>query len=163
MKSHILQAWIGAQSSWSQFCWFMLWSVEISEKNVLALVQMTHKPVCWFRYVDYTFVTWLHGKETLKEFLNHLSGLQNKIQFTMGGGGGGGGGSGDHLPFLDIGVCRKTEGSLGHSPLGAHPYQSLPTPKKSNSCGFSDTQGHSSLWPGFHHPRTGISHYCFQW
>jgi hypothetical protein len=34
---------------------------------------MTHKPVCWFVYVDDTFVTWLHGKATLKEFLNHLS------------------------------------------------------------------------------------------
>jgi hypothetical protein len=45
--------------------------------------QTTHKPVRWFRYVDDTFVIWPHGQEKLTEFLNHLNGLHNKIQFTM--------------------------------------------------------------------------------
>jgi retron-type reverse transcriptase len=49
-----------------------------------AIEQVTHKPVCWFRCVDDTFIIWPHGQKKLTEFLNHLSGLHNKIQFTMG-------------------------------------------------------------------------------
>jgi len=48
-----------------------------------AIEQAAHRPVCWFRYVDDTFVIWPHGQENLAEFLTHLSGLHNKIQFTM--------------------------------------------------------------------------------
>ena len=48
-----------------------------------AIEQVAHKPVCWFRYVDDTFVIWPHGQEKLTEFLNHLNGLHNKMQFTF--------------------------------------------------------------------------------
>jgi hypothetical protein len=48
-----------------------------------ATEQATHKPVCWFRYVDDTSVICPHGKEKLIEFLNHLNRLHNKIQLTM--------------------------------------------------------------------------------
>jgi len=64
-------------------------------------------PVCWFRYVDDTFVIFPHGQEKLTEFLNHLNGLHNKIQFTLEK-------KEDHVPFLDIDIYRKTDGSLGH-------------------------------------------------
>jgi hypothetical protein len=73
-----------------------------------AIEQAVLKPVCWFRYVDDTFVTWPHGQENLTEFLNHLNRLHNKIQFTMEIE------EEDHLPFLDIDIYRKTDGSLGH-------------------------------------------------
>ena len=73
-----------------------------------AIEQATYKPVCWFRYVDDTFVIWPHGQEKLEDFLVHLSGLRNKIQFTMEKEEEG------HLPFLDIDIYRKTDGSLGH-------------------------------------------------
>ena len=43
-----------------------------------AIEQATHKPVCWFRYVDDTFVIWPHGQEKLTEFLNHLNGLTRR-------------------------------------------------------------------------------------
>jgi len=62
--------------------------------------------VCWFRYVDDTFVIWPHGQEKLTEFLNHLNRLHNKIQFTMEKEG--------HLAFLDLDIYRKMDGSLGH-------------------------------------------------
>ena len=107
MSDAILQAWIGAQSICGQFCWFMLWLLGISEKNVLALEQMTHKPVCWLRYVDDIFIIWPHGKETLTEFLNHLTGLHNKIQFTMEE-------EESHLPLLHIDIYRKMDSSLGY-------------------------------------------------
>jgi hypothetical protein len=48
-----------------------------------ATEQATHKPVCCFRYVDDTFFIWPQGQEKLTEFLNHLNGLHNKIQFTL--------------------------------------------------------------------------------
>jgi hypothetical protein len=47
-----------------------------------AIEQATHKPTCWFRYVD-TFVIWQHGQEKLTELLNHLNSLHDNIQFTM--------------------------------------------------------------------------------
>ena len=48
-----------------------------------AIEQVPHKPVCWLRYVDDTFVIWPHGKQKLGEFLNHLNGIHKNIQFTM--------------------------------------------------------------------------------
>jgi len=48
-----------------------------------AIEQATHKPVCWFRYVDDTFIIWPHGQEKLTGFLNYLNRLHNKIQSTM--------------------------------------------------------------------------------
>jgi hypothetical protein len=44
----------------------------------------------------------------LAEFLNHLNGLHNNIQFTMEKEVEG------HLPFLEIDVYRKMDGSLCH-------------------------------------------------
>jgi len=44
-----------------------------------AIKQATHKPVCWFIYVDDTFVIWSHGQEKLTEFLNRFNGLHNRI------------------------------------------------------------------------------------
>jgi hypothetical protein len=70
--------------------------------------QAANKPICWFRYVDDTFVIWPHGQEKLTEFLQHLIVLHNSIHFTMETEEEG------HLPFLDIDVYRKTDGSLGH-------------------------------------------------
>jgi len=79
--------------------------VEDFEKK--ATEQAAHKPVCWFRYVDDTFIIWPHGQEKLAEFQNHLTGLFNKKQFTVEKEEG-------HLPFLDVDIYRKTHGSLGH-------------------------------------------------
>jgi hypothetical protein len=75
---------------------------------VCRIEQAVLKPVCWFRYVDDTFVIWPHGQEKLTEFLNHLNRLHKKIQFTVEIEEEG------HLPFLYFDVYRKTDGSLGH-------------------------------------------------
>jgi hypothetical protein len=37
--------------------------MEYFEKK--AIEEVTHKPVCWFRYVDDTFIIWPHGQEKL--------------------------------------------------------------------------------------------------
>jgi hypothetical protein len=49
----------------------------------LPVEHATHKPACWFRHVDDTFVVWPHGQEKVTEFLNHLIGFHKNIQFTM--------------------------------------------------------------------------------
>jgi hypothetical protein len=33
----------------------------------------THKPLCWFRYVDDTIVIWPHRPNRLRDFLDHLN------------------------------------------------------------------------------------------
>jgi hypothetical protein len=93
-------------------------------------------------YVDDTFVFWPDGQEKLAEILNHISGLHHYIQFTMEK-------EESRLPFLDIEVYRKTDGSLGHK---AHTHQSLLTPElTSPSCSqttiplFPDTQPQLSV------------------
>jgi hypothetical protein len=48
-----------------------------------ALDLAPHKPICWFRYVDDTFVIWPHGPDKLKDCLNHLNRIHECIQFTM--------------------------------------------------------------------------------
>jgi hypothetical protein len=55
--------------------------MEDFEKKSVELA--THKLTCWIIYGDGTFVIWSDGQEKLAEFLNHLSGLHNNVQFTM--------------------------------------------------------------------------------
>lgn len=71
--------------------------MEDAEKKILE--QATHKSVCWFRYVDGTFVICPHGREKLTEFLTHVSGFHRNIQFTLQKEG--------HLPFLDIDIIEN--------------------------------------------------------
>jgi len=80
----------------------------LEDFEMKAVKKATHKPACWYRYVDDTFVIWPHGKGKQTDFLNHLNGIHNNIQFTMEIEDEG------HLPFLDIDIYRKTDGSLGH-------------------------------------------------
>jgi hypothetical protein len=73
-----------------------------------ALESAPLKPRCWFRYVDDTFVIWLHGSDKPKDFLHHLNGIHQSIQFTMETESEG------HLPFLDLDIYRRPDGSLRH-------------------------------------------------
>ncbi|CAK9810876.1 hypothetical protein ANTPLA_LOCUS6713 [Anthophora plagiata] len=66
------------------------------------------QPSTWLRYVDDTFIVWTHGHNTLPTFLNFLNSLHPKIQFTMETETNG------QLPFLDVLITKKQDGSLGH-------------------------------------------------
>jgi hypothetical protein len=73
-----------------------------------ALEGATHKQLCWFRYSDDTFVNWPHGPGKQSEFLDQPNSIHESIQFTMETEKDG------HLPFLDIDIHRKPDGSLDH-------------------------------------------------
>jgi hypothetical protein len=69
-----------------------------------ALESASLKPRCWFRY---TFVIWQHGPDKLKDFLHHLNSIHQSIQFTMETESEG------YLPFVDLNIYRRPDGSLG--------------------------------------------------
>ncbi|XP_054715271.1 uncharacterized protein LOC129224748 [Uloborus diversus] len=74
----------------------------------VALSTAEKQPTCWLRYVDDTFVIWSHGKDELHRFLIHINSQHENIQFTMETENDG------KLPFLDVLVSRRDDGSLGH-------------------------------------------------
>jgi len=53
--------------------------------------------------VDGTLAIWPHGQEKGMNFLKHLNGIYNKIQFTMEIEEAG------HHPILDIDIHRKMD------------------------------------------------------
>jgi hypothetical protein len=73
-----------------------------------ALAHVTHKPLCCFRYVDGTFIISPHGTENIERLLHHFNEfyryIQSTIEMEMDG----------HLPFIDINIWRRTDGSLGY-------------------------------------------------
>lgn len=80
--------------------------MEAFEENLLE--NCPKKPKCWFRYVDDTFLIWQHGAQELVNFQNFLNDQHSEIQFTMESEKDGA------LPFLDVLVKRKPDGTLGH-------------------------------------------------
>ncbi|XP_046382357.1 uncharacterized protein LOC124153305 [Ischnura elegans] len=74
-----------------------------------ALNSAPLRPKVFFRYVDDTFLIWPHGRESLDAFLNHMNGQHPNISFTMKVE------ENRRLPFLDILVHRRLDGTLGHS------------------------------------------------
>jgi len=74
-----------------------------------VLNRADYKPMCWFWYVDATFIVWPHGSNKLDDFLNHLNGNNPNIQFTVETE------TYSHLPFLDTDTHRRLYGSLGHT------------------------------------------------
>ncbi|XP_031847206.1 uncharacterized protein LOC116433359 [Nomia melanderi] len=76
------------------------------EKRILKEAPL--KPSEWFRYVDDTFVVWPNDHDTLPSFLEFVNNIHPNIKFTMEIE------SNKSLPFLDVLVTRKPDGSLGH-------------------------------------------------
>jgi hypothetical protein len=74
-----------------------------------ALDSYPLKPTRWKRFVDDTNVLWPHGKEELDKFFQHLNNISNDIKFTMELEEDG------SIPFLDVLINRKHNGSLGHT------------------------------------------------
>lgn len=75
----------------------------------MALRTSALQPKCFWRYVDDTFFVWPHGRDSLNRFLDHFNCLHPNIKFTMEVESDG------KLPFLDVMVYKKQDGTLGHS------------------------------------------------
>ncbi|XP_020295119.1 uncharacterized protein LOC109860447 [Pseudomyrmex gracilis] len=73
-----------------------------------AIKKAPLKPQTWYRYVDDTFVIWQHGETELYTFLDFLNKQHPNITFTLETEQHG------KLPFLDVLITRKPDGSLGH-------------------------------------------------
>jgi hypothetical protein len=56
-------------------------NMEHSEETILD--RATHKPLCWFRYVDDTFFIWLYSLDRHRGFPDHLNSAHQNIQFTL--------------------------------------------------------------------------------
>ncbi|XP_046399906.1 uncharacterized protein LOC124166418 [Ischnura elegans] len=74
-----------------------------------ALNSAPLRPKYFYRYVDDTFIVWPHGRDNLDQFLEHMNSRHPNITFTMELEKDG------RLPFLDILIQRKSDGTLGHS------------------------------------------------
>ena len=71
----------------------------------MALVTADRELKLWLRYVDNAFIIWPHGRTQLANFLDHLNGLCEKIQFTMKIE------EENQLPFLDV-LVKRNENTL---------------------------------------------------
>ena len=74
-----------------------------------ALATSTLKPGFWFRYVDDTLSSWVHGLENLHRFLEHINSLHPSIKFTLEMQK-----EDKTIPFLDVLLIIQEDGSLGH-------------------------------------------------
>jgi DNA-binding transcriptional MerR regulator len=74
-----------------------------------AISRAPRKPTHWYRYMDDTFVVWPHGEEEIREFLDHLNSIHHNIKFKMEVE------QNWSLPFLEVLVSRRPDGSLGHT------------------------------------------------
>ena len=98
-----------------------------------ALRTFPLQPKWWKRYVDDTNVCWPHGLDRLEEFQQHINNLVPSISFTKELE------CNNQLPFLDVLLIKKPDGSLGrrvfrkathtdlyiHSSSHHHPSQKL--------------------------------------
>lgn len=75
-----------------------------------ALRTTTLQPMCYYRYVDDCFLVWKHGEEKLGEFVDHINGINPKIQFTVERED-----EKKNLPFLDVMLGRRQDGTLSHT------------------------------------------------
>ncbi|XP_071442511.1 uncharacterized protein [Hetaerina americana] len=82
-------------------------SMEKSEES--ATETYSKKAKLWLRYVDDTFVIWQHGIQERSDFVSDLNNQHRAIQFTMELE------KNKQIPFLDVLVKRKEDGSLGHA------------------------------------------------
>ncbi|XP_072384440.1 uncharacterized protein [Diabrotica undecimpunctata] len=74
-----------------------------------AIETAEHKSKLWFRYVDDTFIIWIHGEEKLKVLLEHINNIYHQIQLTMELE------KNEQLPFLDVLIIKKENGHIGHT------------------------------------------------
>ena len=79
-----------------------------------AINTALHPPRIWRRYVDDTFV--VQQKSHKEEFFQHINEVDTSIKFTMEEAGPDG-----SIPFLDVLVTPKVDGTLPQRCIGSPP------------------------------------------
>lgn len=64
------------------------------------------KPIGWRRFVDDTNLIWPHGRDSLKEFHDHLNNQHENIKFTIEIE------ENSSISFLDVRISKKKDGSI---------------------------------------------------
>ena len=72
------------------------------------------QPLLWKRYIDYIFLVWPHGKNSLIEFLEHLNTVHPTIKFTSDI-------SDTEISFLDLTIYIYKKQSALHTRLYTKP------------------------------------------
>ncbi|GJQ87905.1 hypothetical protein Trydic_g1172 [Trypoxylus dichotomus] len=84
-------------------------NIFIQDFETRALDTAEYKPKLWLRCVDDTFIIWTRGEDKLQNFFSHLNSIHPKIEFAMEIE------NTNQLPFLDVLVMKKQDGTLGRS------------------------------------------------
>ncbi|GJQ65169.1 hypothetical protein Trydic_g7310 [Trypoxylus dichotomus] len=87
----------------------MIANIFMEDFETRLLDTAKYKVKLWLRYEDDTFIIWTHGEDKLQNFLPHLSSIHPKIKCTMEFE------NRNQLPFLDVSVIKKQDGTLGHT------------------------------------------------
>ena len=94
IKQQISGTAIGTKFAPPYVCIFM------SDLETKFLEGQHLQPLVWLRYIDYIFLIWTHGEESLKKFLEELNDFNQYIKFTYEY-------SAKSVPFLDLKVGLK--------------------------------------------------------
>ena len=81
----------------------------ISKKSIAYCIWLNNDLVQAEKFLVSYSVIWPHGEPLFRDFLAHLNNQHPSIRFTMEIE------ENKRLPFLDVQVFRKPDGSLGHS------------------------------------------------
>lgn len=84
-------------------------NIFIEHLKSLALDIYNLKPKLWVCYVDDIFMVWLHGRNHLNHFIQHLNTQHHTIKFTMEME------EDQQLPFLDVLVKMLEDGNISHT------------------------------------------------
>ncbi|CAH2088741.1 unnamed protein product [Euphydryas editha] len=85
-----------------------LW-MEHFETLAISMTPVGINVKVWKRYVDDVFAIVRGGEEQVLQFLNHLNSMHRKMSFTYEMG------KDRSLPFLDVLISVRSDGSFGHS------------------------------------------------
>ena len=76
---YFLQVCVTAMGTRMAPCYANIFMAEL-EENVLS--GYPHKPLAYYRYIDYIFIIWSHGLDHLHNFINSINNQHSNIIFT---------------------------------------------------------------------------------
>ncbi|GJQ72658.1 hypothetical protein Trydic_g1320 [Trypoxylus dichotomus] len=84
-------------------------NIIMEDIETMVLNTSKYRPKLWLSYVDDTFIICTYSEDKLQDLLLHLNSIHPKIKSTTGIE------YPNQLPFLNILVIKKRDGTLGHT------------------------------------------------